>query len=681
MPYNLEIKHEKFYVDGQETLLLCGEIHYFRMEVSSWEKALDKLVEAGCNAVAYYVPWFVHEYAEGCFDFSGSVHPSNNLVHWLELTQKKGLLGIFRPGPYVYAECVDLGIPQWFTKKYPNAQVKKYENGSYVDASAIHVVGHNHPDFLAATKKWYQAVCSQMKPYLAPQGNIVMVQLCNEIPADDYNDHNTENLEIGKENGRYARYLHEKYVTIENLEQKYGTKFPCFDGIEPYMLEQANDQEAKLERLEFYYNHYYPEYFQTLAGYMAENGIQSNFCHNAYNPRAISLHVENRRRNPWLHVGIDCYFSLNGSLNLKDLAYYCEYGAEYSRGFLGGTPFVLEQECGYWNDYPIVHGPELYVWNVWMIAAGYKGFNMYLFASGHNRPGMGFYGTSHNWQAPVDKAGNAQASFGDIQRSIVDIHRWQKLITADNRYDITLGIKNDPGLIWKPVAKSGDETYFALRSEGYTPQVVNILEGDSWINTPALVMVADERMDASQQEKLLHYVQKGGKLLLLGCVPYLAMDGTSCTIFAQGIGLQVQAKPNVPPNQQIITFAEREYYTGAIIQPVRALKNAQQLGLSRDGEAAVWHIAVGQGCVITAPFDINVVMQDTAALLRLLLQQMNVPPAITGALMLRAFIKQNGHAVIVNLHPVCITEKLEILGKEYMLEMHPYSVEIVELEG
>ena len=84
------------------------------MEKQYWEKALDALVDCGCNAVAYYVPWFVHEYEEGKFDFTGELCPENDLHTWIQLTQKKGLLGFFRPGPYVYAETTDLGLLNGF---------------------------------------------------------------------------------------------------------------------------------------------------------------------------------------------------------------------------------------------------------------------------------------------------------------------------------------------------------------------------------------------------------------------------------------------------------------------------------------------------------------------------------------------------------------------------------------
>ena len=84
--------------------------------------------------------------------------------------------------------------------------------------------------------------------------------------------------------------------------------------------------------------------------------------HNAYNPRAISLHYGNNRKNPWLNIGIDCYYSLTGQLGIREGTYFCDYGAEYASNFLAKAPWVIEQESGYWKDYPQVYGPELYLW-------------------------------------------------------------------------------------------------------------------------------------------------------------------------------------------------------------------------------------------------------------------------------------------------------------------------------
>ena len=305
--YDFKITKTDFMINGKKELLLCGELHYFRMEKQYWEKALDALVDCGCNAVAYYVPWFVHEYEEGKFDFTGELCPENDLHTWIQLTQKKGLLGFFRPGPYVYAETTDLGLPKWFSQKYRNAHVKGYQDGKYVDVGMKNNVAHNHPDFIRAAERWYKAVCGEIQDYLAPKGNIVMFQLCNEIPTEDLDDRNPENLGIGREDGLYPRYLTEKYGQASRLNQYYESDFSDLLTIEPHMLEAANPSLAQRDHLEFVYDFYFPAYFQTLRKIARNNGVQVEMIHNAYNPRAISLHYGNNRKNPWLNIGIDCY--------------------------------------------------------------------------------------------------------------------------------------------------------------------------------------------------------------------------------------------------------------------------------------------------------------------------------------------------------------------------------------
>ncbi|MEG1408017.1 MAG: beta-galactosidase, partial [Ruthenibacterium sp.] len=345
-----------------------------------WENALDKLIQAGCNAVAYYVPWFVHEPEEGVFDFNGRLSPAHDLHAWIKLTMQKGLIALFRPGPYIYAETTDLGIPRWFTTKYPDTHPKKYVNGHYENYGFERYTSHNSPQFLSSVRAWFSAVRKEIAPYLAPEGNIWMIQLCNEIPGDDHMDENPQTLGIGNPNGIFPRYLREKYDTISVLNALYGTAFEQFDTVAPHQLKEASPDLCEDEKRCFYYNFYYPLYFRTLKEYLGELPSQIILFHNAYNPKAVSLHTENQRQNPWLNVGVDCYYSLFGSLSLKEGVYFCEYGAQYAAAMLNNAPWVVEQECGYWNDYPQVYGAELYLWNIWTIAAGYRGFNMYLFS-------------------------------------------------------------------------------------------------------------------------------------------------------------------------------------------------------------------------------------------------------------------------------------------------------------
>lgn len=681
MERTFEIKDNRFYIDGEHKPLICGEIHYFRMPKKFWGEALDRLVECGCNAVAYYVPWFVHEYEEGRFDFTGEMHPDNDLHTWIQMTIKYGLFGFFRPGPYVYAETTDLGIPRWFTQKYKDAVIKGYKEGVYVDTAFANGVAHNHPDFIRAVGKWYKKVCGEVKDYMAPKGNIVLFQLCNEIPGDDCDDRNPVTLGIGNKVGIWPAYLQNKYGTVDKLNYYYKSDFKYFEWIEPHHLEQAMPDLYTHDHLEFYYSCYYPSYFQSLKKMADENGINVEFVHNAYNPRAVSLHYQNKKKNPWLNIGIDCYYSLTGNLGMKEATYFCEYGAEYAGKFLNNVPWVVEQECGYWHDYPVVYGPELYIWNIWTMACGYQGMNMYLFASGINRPEMGFFGTEHNWQAPVDFRGMAGEAYPYVQQSIGDILENKDVFLDDILYDIGFGIKHTPGLIWRPSAKAASDAYFVLKSAGYTPCICDFESADEneLDRHKSLFIVSDQSMDEAQQKALEGYVKRGGILIINGVVPYKNMMEESLRVLLEVFGME--AEPGVFENehQQKLILNDTEYYIGKCVQTIKA-GNAKVLARTADKRPGALYMQYGMGQVLILPFPLEMLFHGMAEAVRSLLEITGVYPSVTGAKKLRIIPKQCGKYVALNLHPVTVKEFVEVsakgLKKEILLELTPYSFKV-----
>lgn len=672
------ITREQFVINGKEELFLCGEIHYFRMKKQYWEKALDALLESGCQAVAYYIPWFIHEYEEGKFDFTGEICPENDLREWLRLTQKKGLLGFVRPGPYIYAETTDLGLPKWFSSKYRNAHVKGYRDGCYVDVGMENNVSHNHPDFIRAVARWYQAVCRELSGYFAPQGNIVLFQLCNEIPTEDLDDRNPENLGIGKPDGLYPRFLEQKYGTAEELGRHYHTSFTSLLFVEPHMLEKANPALAKNDQLEFVYHFYFPAYFQKLERIAREQGVTVPMVHNAYNPRAISLHCENNRLNPWLSIGVDCYYSLTGRLGMREGTYFCEYGAEYSAGFLQKAPWVVEHECGYWKDEPAVYGMELYLWNIWAIAAGYRGLNFYLFAGAENRPGMGWYGTDHNWQAPVDCRGEKQESFADIARSIREIRKNQRQLTMPARHDIQLGVSRSPGLIWKRGARASDDFFYLLRCAGFTPKVCDYEnEAVEISDDMPLCVVCDGVMEAPVQERLLQYVRKGGTLILWGRVPTKDLMERECRLLADGLDIQAESCEDCTDDQQKMTLDGIEYYIGRTVQPVES-GNGEILAVENHlKKPAAIKTMLGRGKVLLLPFTAEIAFYSQAEGLRKLLEKAEVFPYLKNLKRLRVIPKADGSAVALNPHPVKTTETFCLGERAVTVSLEPYEYAIV----
>lgn len=349
---------------------------------------------------------------------------------------------------------------------------------------------------------------------------------------------------------------------------------------------------------------------------------------------------------------------------------------------------VHVQECGYWNDFPQVYGPELYIWNIWTMACGYQGMNMYLFAAGINRPGMGFYGTEHNWQAPVNALGQPAETYEDIKRSLRDIQENRDVFLAPLCYDIGLGIPHAPGLIWRPVAKACSEAYFVLKSAGFTPQIYDYeaMTTEELLECPALWIVSDEYMEARVQENLAAYVEHGGRLILNGRVPDRTPEGEGCTLLADALGLRAERREFSGEFQKKLVLNGREYFIGTNVQPISVEVHAavQVLALTEEGEKAALLAAYGQGHCLVLPFVLEMSFWGLAEAVQSLLEALSVQPQIRGARMLRVIPKEDGHAIVMNLHPVEVTEEITLVtedGERRMApRLEPHSFTILDQE-
>ena len=123
--------------------LFSSEIHYFRIKQKDWEHVIESTLEMGNTCIAFYVPWFVHEVKNGVYDFSGETCEETDLVSWLKLLKEKKVDVILRPGPYIYAEMTNLGLPQWLVEEHPEARIMDYKNGTLIPSAYEFAFAHN----------------------------------------------------------------------------------------------------------------------------------------------------------------------------------------------------------------------------------------------------------------------------------------------------------------------------------------------------------------------------------------------------------------------------------------------------------------------------------------------------------------------------------------------------------
>ena len=116
------------WIDGVETRILAGMMHFFRHPREYWRERMEKAVAMGLNTIETYLCWNLHERREGVFDFSGNL----DFEAYFRLAQELGLYVIARPGPYICSEWDNGGFPSWLMRK-PGIRYRRM-NGPYIEA-------------------------------------------------------------------------------------------------------------------------------------------------------------------------------------------------------------------------------------------------------------------------------------------------------------------------------------------------------------------------------------------------------------------------------------------------------------------------------------------------------------------------------------------------------------------
>lgn len=159
----LEARDGRFWLDGEETRLLSGSIHYFRVPHQYWRDRLLKLKATGLNMVETYTAWNLHEPYEGEFNFANDKHSNLDLAEFIRLAGELDLLVNLRPGPYICAEWEWGGHPYWLLQ---DEEMK---------------VRTTYPGYQRAVRNYYEALFEQVGPLLYENGGpVVMVQVENE---------------------------------------------------------------------------------------------------------------------------------------------------------------------------------------------------------------------------------------------------------------------------------------------------------------------------------------------------------------------------------------------------------------------------------------------------------------------------------------------------------------------
>ncbi|KAK1936634.1 Beta-galactosidase 8 [Phytophthora citrophthora] len=162
--YSVSYSPRGFEIDGKQTLLLGGSIHYPRITPGQWEQLLREAKRDGLNHVEMYVFWNVHEQERGVFNFAGNA----NITRFYELAAEVGMFLHVRFGPYVCAEWSNGGLPVWLNW-IPGMKVRS-----------------SNAPWQSEMERFVRYMVELSRPFLAKNGGpIIMAQIENEFGGHD----------------------------------------------------------------------------------------------------------------------------------------------------------------------------------------------------------------------------------------------------------------------------------------------------------------------------------------------------------------------------------------------------------------------------------------------------------------------------------------------------------------
>ncbi len=369
-----------FLKDKNQALpLFAGAMHYWRHAPEQWAPCLDAMKAMGLRLVDAYIPWGVHETAQGAFDF-GERYARLDVARFFRLCAERDLYVIARPGPHINAELTYFGLPERVVWDR-DCQARTPRDNPVVlplVPTAFPVPSYASDAFHDETAVWFDAVGRVVAPMLYPNGPIVMMQVDNEGalyfrdgPYDQ--DYHPDAVR------EFRAFLRDKYSSVKALRDAWSEPGVGFaNAVPPLRMDarEAKDLARHLDWMEFH-EHLLADAMTRFGKSLENAGLASvptlhNFplgeAATPLNPARFTEAVD--------LVGLDYYHPANPQHHMTilrrtgELAARCEgrnvpaYGAEVGAGF---PPFFP----------PLDDKDSLYTL-MCALAYGLRGFNLYM---------------------------------------------------------------------------------------------------------------------------------------------------------------------------------------------------------------------------------------------------------------------------------------------------------------
>ena len=548
-----------YILDGVETPIYSGTLHFWRTPRQIWNGRLKDIKDSFCNATDTYIAWNWHEPQEGKFDFNGETDPRRDLESFLESIEKNELYAIIRPGPYICAEWLNGGIPSWLLRDHPEILAKNSEGKPLPPNVFYPPVTYLHPTYLAYVEKWYDKVCEVLRGHLYTDGGCIINVTIDDEPSywetldhplmSDYNE-----IVIGTESkpSIYQRWLKEKYRDITLLNKRYNANYSSFNEVKP--------------------PHKMPKHYRELPVFIDWHHFKLHMI-NLYSERLYRMLVDRgidvplSILDPYLEWwGMEAWprFQQFRKERKLELAQWTEFWPTFHRSFdfkedkIGSyiayklgiyrllikkastPPFSIETQAYLAHHIEPDEAELLYLS---ILAYGINNINYYLMVGGENPRGYGCH-TGKTWDisCPIALDGKRRPHFDIIKRlgQFFKVHG-VRLAHAEMVADIAVGYYEPYGACrfvdntldygfnesvqgFYDEYLLGDRGLFNLLSmSGVNFDMVDLQTTplEELLRYKQLWVFALDFMDEHVQNRLVEFVERGGKLVTLPGTPYL----------------------------------------------------------------------------------------------------------------------------------------------------------------
>ncbi len=492
----VRIADRRLWVGSESRVLLSGEFHYWRANPAEWPAILGRIRDLGLDIISTYAVWEFHEIQPGIFDFTGQTDTRRDLMRFLQLAAERGFWVIFRPGPYVYAEWTNMGVP-----------------------GRVAHLHRLHPEFLDAAAGWITAVVEAARPYFATGGGpIVLLQADNE--PDLWPRFYARALGLEDQPGVFQDWLRRRYPDIQALNDSWETGYTDFAQARAVMRPLFNERGylnryLDCRRFQLWYT---AEIGRRAAGAYRQLGVDVPLLLNHYPGHMVqdwrALHAAGDLAGP-------DYYSVNefrrDPTEQQEFLHLMRYTRVYSP-----LPFSPEFQAGTWHGFHyhtrLVTPNHTRLMALSALLAGLSGWNWYMLV---NRD---------NWyMAPINEWGRARPELFAAYRQMADLFRAIDPPSLEKLTDtaIALGIV-DRG---SEIGGFNDTTLRACYLADVDYECYDLAAGS--IVKPLMFYSGGRWMSQDDQARLLAYVESGGNLIFFQHLP--ALDETLCPLNLLGL--------------------------------------------------------------------------------------------------------------------------------------------------